>query len=169
MARLVKKLAMATFSLLAMLALLVGGLWWWAGTDGSLATALRWADNYAPHSTKSLTLQNPTGSLRAGGHVDSITWQQDGLRVNAQDVALEWQPWALTSGTLKLDSMRAASVLINDQQAKTANAGPPDSLRLPVRVVLDAFAIDQLNITRQAPLAPQTWQATKALMGSSMH
>ena len=138
---------MATFSVLAMLALLVGGLWWWAGTDGSLATALRWADNYAPHLTKSLTLQNPTGSLRAGGHVDSITWQQDGLRVNAQDVALEWQPWALTSGTLKLDSMRAASVLINDQQAKTANAGPPESLRLPVRVVLDAFAIDHLNIT----------------------
>ena len=70
-----------------------------------------------------------------------------GLRVNAQDVALVWQPLALTSGTLKLDSMRAASVLINDQQAKTANAGPPESLRLPVRVVLDAFAIDQLNIT----------------------
>ena len=140
-------MAMAIFSLLAVLVLLLAGLWWWAGTDGSLATGLRWADNYAPHLTKSLTVQNPTGSLRTGGHVDRFNWQQDGLSVDARDVTLSWQPWALTSGTLKLDSMRAASVLIDDQQAKTANVGPPESLRLPVRVVLDAFAIDQLNIT----------------------
>ena len=138
---------MALFSLLAVLMLSVAGLWWWAGTDGSLATALRWADSYAPHLTKSWTVQNPSGSLRAGGRVDRITWQQDGLTVDARDVALSWQPWALTSGTLKLDSLRVASVLVNDQQPQTTKATPPESLRLPMRVVLDEFAITQLNIT----------------------
>ena len=148
MASLVKTLAFGVFSLLVLLVLLAAGLWWWAGTDGSLASALRWADNYAPQLTKSLTVQNPSGSLRAGGHADRITWQRDGLTVEARGVELAWQPWALTGGTLKLDSMRAASVLVDDQQPKkAANSGPPESLRLPVRVVLDAFAVDQLTIT----------------------
>ncbi len=140
--------------MLAMLVLLAAGLWWWAGNDGSLSSALRWADNYAPQLTKSLTVQNPSGSLRAGGHADRITWQQGGLTVDARDVAIAWQPWALSSPawtlsgvTLKLDSMRAASVMVDDQQPKAANSGPPESLRLPVRVVLDAFAVDQLTIT----------------------
>ncbi len=140
--------------MLAMLVLLAAGLWWWAGTDGSLSSALRWADNYAPQLTKSLTVQNPSGSLRAGGHADRIIWQQGGLTVDARDVAIAWQPWALSSPawtlsgvTLKLDSMRAASVMVDDQQPNAANSGPPESLRLPVRVVLDAFAVDQLTIT----------------------
>ena len=150
MARLVDKLALAIFIQLTVLVLLVAGLWWWAGTDGSLATALRWADSYAPHLTKSLTVHNPSGSLRAGGHADRIVWQQDGLTVDARDVALGWQPWALVNGTLKLDSMSAASVLIDDQQPKTNSRKPPETLRLPVRVALDAFAIEQLNITGPA-------------------
>ena len=146
LARITKNLSLTIFSLLAVLVLLLAGLWWWAGTDGSLATGLRWADSYAPHLTKSLTLQNPSGSLRKGGHVDRITWQQDGMTVDARDVALSWQPWALTSGILKLDSMTAASVLVDDQRPKTADASPPESLRLPVRVVLDAFSVSQLDI-----------------------
>ena len=147
MARLVKKLALSIFSLLAVLVLLIAGLWWWAGTEGSLAAALRWADSYVPHLTKNLTVQNPSGSLRAGGHVDVITWQQGGLRVDARDVSIAWQAWALASGTLKLDDLRAASVLVDDKQAKTAPAAPPQSLQLPIRVVVDSFAIEQLNIT----------------------
>ena len=77
MASLVKKLAMATFSLLAMLVLLVGGLWWWAGCGGGRAVVVGGHRRIAGHSatlgrqlraplTKSLTLQNPTGFLRAG-------------------------------------------------------------------------------------------------------
>ena len=147
MGNVIKKLALGIFSLLAVLALLLAGLWWWAGTDGSLASALRWADSYLPQLTKNLTVQNPSGSLRAGGHVDRILWAKDGLKVDARDVALAWQPWALASGTLKLDSMRAASVLIDDQRPTTENAAPPESLRLPVRVVLDMFAIAQLDVT----------------------
>lgn len=150
MSRLVKQLALAVFSVLAMLVLLAAGLWWWAGTDGSLATALRWADSYAPQLTKNLIVQNPSGSLRAGGHVDRIIWRQDGLSVDAHDVTLAWQPWALTGGMLKLDSLAAASVLIDDQQAKTLDAKPPKSLRIPVRVLLDSFAIAQLNVAGEA-------------------
>ena len=148
-ARLVKHLTLAIFSLLALLILLLATLWWWAGTDGSLAAAWRWADNYAPQLTKNLTLQNPSGSLRVGGRVASVLWQQDGLTIHARDVGVSWQAWALASGTLKLNNLTAASVRVADRRAQTSaseSPAPPESLRLPVRVVLDAFAIEQVNI-----------------------
>ncbi len=148
-ARLVKKLALVIFSLLALLIVLLAALWWWAGTDGSLATALRWADNYAPQLTKNLTAQNPSGSLRTGGRMGRVLWQQDGLTVDARDVGVSWQAWDLASGTLKLDKLTAASVRVDDQRAQTSasvSPAPPESLRLPVRVVLDAFAVEQVSI-----------------------
>ena len=133
--------------LIGLLALLAGGLWWWAGTDGSLATALRWADDYTPQLTKNLVVQNPKGSLRAGGRIDRITWQQEGLKVDAQGVDMAWQPWALVSGMLKLDRIAAANVLIETRSSDNKRVQPPQSLRLPVKVELDEFAVAQLNIT----------------------
>jgi translocation and assembly module TamB len=147
LARVIKGFALAVFGLLAALVLLVAGLWWWAGTDGSLATAVRLADDYLPHLTKNIRAQNPSGSLRAGGRIDRITWQDGGLLVDARDVTLSWQAWALASGTLKLDSLVATSVLVEDKRPQTTAAKPPDSLRIPVRVELDAFDIAQLNVT----------------------
>ncbi len=147
LAQITKGFALAVFGLLAMLVLLVAGLWWWAGTDGSLATAVRLADDYLPHLTKNIRVQNPSGSLRAGGHIDRLTWKDGGLVVDARDVSLNWQAWALASGTLKLDSLAAKSVLVDDKRPKTTAAKPPESLRIPVRVELDAFDIAQLNVT----------------------
>ena len=48
MTSLVKRLTISVFSLAAMLVLLLAGLWWWAGTEGSLATGLRWAGQSQP-------------------------------------------------------------------------------------------------------------------------
>ena len=153
MARIAKGLALGIFSLIAIGLLLLATLWWWAGTDGSLPTALRWADNYAPQLTKNLQVQNPTGSLRAGGHMDRIQWQQDGLGIDARDVHLSWQAWALASGTLQLDSLTTASLQIDDQRTKAAPSAPPESLRLPLRVKLNAFAVEQLAVKGGAAFA----------------
>ena len=147
----IRNLALATFGLLAAAVLLALGLWWWAGTDGSLETAARWADNYAPQLTTNLILQNPRGSLRSGGQFDRITWQREGLKVDATAVTLAWQPWALVSSTLKLDRFAASTVTVDNRQLKTSPAGPPESLRLPVRVAVDEFAIAQLGITGATP------------------
>lgn len=126
--------------LLALMAL--GALWVWAGADGSLATTLRWIGQSQPLSAK-----HATGSLRSGGHVDRLTWQQDGLRVDARDVSLAWQPWSLLHGTLRLDRLSAASVQVDDQRAPAAApaAGPPAALGLPLSVVLDAFSVGELH------------------------
>ncbi len=147
LARGLRNLLLSLFGLLGMLALLAAGLWWWTGTDGSLATALRWADSYAPQLTSNIRVQNASGSLRAGGHVDRITWQRDGLKVDAADVTLAWQPLALVSNTLQLDRLAAASVTVDDQQPAKGPAKPPESLSLPLSVVLNDFAVAQLGVT----------------------
>jgi translocation and assembly module TamB len=119
------------------------GAWWWAGTDGSLATALRWIGRSQP-----LSAERVTGSLRAGGHVDQLVWQQDGLRVDVRDVTLAWQPWSLLHGTLKVNRLAAASVQVNDQRPpSTTPSVPPSALGLPLPVVLDGFSIGQFQWT----------------------
>ena len=128
--------------LLAMMAL--GALWWWAGTDGSLATALRWIGQSQP-----LSAERATGSLRSGGHIGKLAWQQEGLRVDARNVSLAWQPWSLLQGTLKLERLSAASVQVNDERVPAAapSTGPPIALGLPLPVVLDAFSVGELRWT----------------------
>ncbi|MHB1200998.1 MAG: translocation/assembly module TamB domain-containing protein [Polaromonas sp.] len=128
--------------LLALTAL--GALWWWAGTDGSLATALGWIGQSQP-----LRAERATGSLRAGGHIDKLAWQQAGLRVEARDLSLAWQPWSLLQGTLRLERLSATSVQINDQRAPAAapSTGPPMALGLPLPVVLESFSVGELRLT----------------------
>ncbi|MFI5444451.1 translocation/assembly module TamB domain-containing protein [Polaromonas sp. UC242_47] len=115
-------------------------LWWWSGTDGSLATSLRWVARYHP-----LNAEGVSGSLRAGGQVQTLSWQQDGLKVVATGASLAWQPLSLLSGQLQLQRLVAASVSIDDQRAASPSAGPPTSLALPFRITLDAFSVDRLQ------------------------
>ena len=137
-------LKIAAFAGTGLVALAVGStaaLWWWAGTDGSLATALRWVGQSQP-----LTVERVTGSLRAGGHIDQLQWQQNGLSVNARDVSLVWQPWSLLHGTLKLNRLAAASVQVTDHRASAATpAAPPTALGLPLPVTLDEFSVGLLQ------------------------
>ncbi|MGH8832301.1 MAG: translocation/assembly module TamB domain-containing protein [Polaromonas sp.] len=128
-----------------------GALWWWAGTDGSLATALRWIGQSQP-----LVAEGATGSLRSGGHIDRLLWQQDGLRVDAHDVSLAWQPGALLQGKLKLHRLAVGSVQVDDQRAPSAPGGPPAALDLPLPVVLDAFSVGQLRWTGPTALTAFT-------------
>jgi translocation and assembly module TamB len=118
-----------------------GALWWWAGTEGSLAKGLRWVGQSQP-----LTFGQATGSLRAGGHIDKLHWQQDGITVDARDVSLAWQAWSLLQGTLKLDRIAAASVEVTDVRSPTPMpTTPPNALGLPLRIALDEFSVGQFQ------------------------
>ena len=118
-----------------------GGAWWWAGTDGSLATALGWIARSQP-----LSAERITGSLREGGRVEQLVWQQDGLRVDVRELTLAWQPWSLLHGTLKVNRLAAASVLVDDQRPpSTTPAVPPSALGLPLPVLLEGFSVGQFQ------------------------
>jgi translocation and assembly module TamB len=120
--------------------------WWWAGTDGSLATALRWIGRSQP-----LGAERVSGSLRAGGHVGQLAWEQNGLRVDVRDATLAWQPWSLLHGILKINRLAAATVQVTDQRPpSTTPSVPPSALGLPLPVLLEGFSVDQLQWTGKA-------------------
>ena len=136
-------------------ALAVGGAgaaWWWAGTEGSLATALGWAARV--QALQPLTVGKASGALRTGGQVDTLEWKQDGLLVTVRDASLAWDAWALLHGTLRLERLSAGSVQVTDQRAPSgAPSAPPKALRLPLRVVLEEFSIGQFDLAGKANFA----------------
>ena len=145
--RWLKVAAWAGGGLVALAVGATGTLWWWAGTDGSLSTVLGWAGKFQP-----LTVTGATGSLRAGGHMDQLQWQQNGLSVKASDVSLAWQPWALLHGSLQLDRLSADRMDIDDQRPPTPKSTtPPAALGLPLPVTLEDFSVGQLRLTGATP------------------
>ena len=123
------------------------GLWWWTGSDTSLATVLRWAGRFDA-TRDALKAEDVTGSLRAGGRIGHLQWQRDGLTVDASDVTLQWQALALFDRWLKLDDVHIASLRIADQRApdpKATPPSPPGDLILPVQIDVKALRVDRLE------------------------
>lgn len=155
--------AWAAAGLAALAVAATGGAWWWAGTDGSLATALAWIARSQP-----LSAERVTGSLRAGGHIDQLVWQQDGLRVDVRDVTLAWQPWSLLHGVLKVNRLAAASVQVDDQRPpSTTPSVPPSALGLPLPVLLEGFSVGRLQWTGGAAFTASNISGHYAFNGLS--
>ena len=131
--------ALLAFTLLLVLAL--GGLWFWTGSQGSLATALRWAGAQQP-----LVTDEVTGTVRGGGKVRRLVWDKDGLRVEVHDAELLWTPGALLRRTLQIDQLSASRIVIDDQRPKAeASVGPPTSLALPLNIEVKALRANELR------------------------
>ena len=127
--------------LVLLLLLATAGLWWWAGQDGSLQWALNRVAQGQPMESEGVT-----GSLRNGWRIQRLAWEKDGLRVEAHDIRLEWQPLALLGRTLRLDEVKVARLRMTDKRKKDDEPlRPPDSLRLPWRVTVDDVAIAKLE------------------------
>ncbi|CAN7486540.1 translocation/assembly module TamB domain-containing protein [Polaromonas sp. LjRoot131] len=155
--------AWAAAGVAALAVTVTGGAWWWAGTDGSLATALAWMARSQP-----LSADRVTGSLRAGGHVDQLVWQQDGLRVDVRDLTLAWQPWSLLHGTLKVNRLAAAGVQVDDQRPpSTTPSVPPSALGLPLPVLLEGFSVGRLQWTGGAAFTASNISGHYAFNGLS--
>ena len=145
------------YGLIAIIFIAIGALWWWAGTDDSLAQAVRLGQTCCGQPLQTLTVEQAHGALRSGGSLGRVRWQQDGLTVEARGVKLAWQPWALLSGTLQLDHLRFDSLQIEDLRPSPAS-GPPAALGLPLRVTLATFSVGALQW--QGPTAGAAFSAS---------
>ena len=123
---------------LGLLIVLAGaGLWWWAGQEGSLEWVLQRAAKGQP-----LQSEGVHGSVREGWRIDRMVWEKDGLRVEALDITLEWQPLALLNRTLRVDEVGVGTVRVTDTREKDDEPlTPPESLRLPLRVTVDELVV----------------------------
>ncbi|MDP3136661.1 MAG: translocation/assembly module TamB domain-containing protein, partial [Burkholderiaceae bacterium] len=121
-----------------LLSIAAAALWIWAGSEGSLSTALHWAARLQP-----VTAEGVSGSLRAGGRVRLLQWESATLRVRAEDVALTWQPLTLLEGRLRLERLSASLLRIEDLRGSKAQAvpAPPETLTLPLQVSVLRFEL----------------------------
>ena len=139
-----KALRQVLYGFVAIIFIAISTLWWWAGTDDSLAQAVRLGQTCCGQPLRALTVEQASGSLRSGGRIGRLLWRQDGLTVEGRGLTLAWQPWALLDGTLQLSQLTLDSLQIDDQRPSPA-AGPPNALGLPLRVTLEAFLIGTLR------------------------
>lgn len=123
------------------LLLAAAGLWWWAGQEGSLEWVLQRVARGQPLETEGVT-----GSVRSGWRIQRLAWERDGLRLEVEDVALEWQPLALLERTLRLDEVKVGVARVIDQRRKEPEPFRlPESLALPWRVVVDEVAVGRIE------------------------
>ncbi|MES2976554.1 MAG: translocation/assembly module TamB domain-containing protein [Pseudomonadota bacterium] len=149
MRKLLRILAWLVLAPIPLALLLAAGLWWWAGTDDSLATGINRAARYLP-AGQTLEAQEVRGSLRAGGRIGMLRWRGNGLMVEAREVTLGWQPFALANNKLTLDTLQIAQLVIDDQRTPQP-AKPFDSFVLPLEV--DAsFAVKDLQWRGPVPV-----------------
>lgn len=132
--RLSLKLLAAT--LIGVLAL-TAALWLWSASDSSLATLLTRLQRFLP-AGQTLEAKDVRGSLRAGGHIGWLRWQQGDLTVEAQDIGVAWTLAPLFNKQLRLGELSVASLTIVDQgnSADTPPLTPPTDLRLPITLEL---------------------------------
>jgi translocation and assembly module TamB len=83
------------------------------------------------------------GSLRNGGHIGSLRWEQNGLVIQVRDVDLLWQPASLLNRRLQLDTLHVAELRIDDHSPPSSGATPLTEIVLPFDVDLN-FGIDKL-------------------------
>lgn len=118
------------------------GLWAWTGTPGSLGTALNMV-HWALPSGQQLRSTDVQGNLQQGGRIGLISWQSDGLQVQAQDaqLVLDWSQLWRQAWPLK--SVQISSLRVQDQRPPQPLT-PLTELRLPLPLQL-ALQVDQLS------------------------
>ncbi|MEO5670396.1 MAG: DUF490 domain-containing protein, partial [Ramlibacter sp.] len=127
--------------LLILLFAAVIGVWTWSGTQESLDWALRRLALSQP-----VHAEGVTGSLRTGLSIRKLRWEREGLKIEAEDVELAWQPLALFEGTVKLNRFHAGLLRITDLRPPSPDPFTlPESLQLRARAELDALSIDQVE------------------------
>lgn len=135
-------------TLLTLLAL-TGTLWLWSGASTSLATSLAQLAHYLP-SGQTLEVKDVTGSLRGGGSIGWLRWQQGALSVQARDVSVAWSLPTLLEGELRLGQLSIGHLRIEDRRPN-ASATAPTDWRLPLRI--DApFSVSTLEWVGPAAL-----------------
>ncbi|WP_354447404.1 translocation/assembly module TamB domain-containing protein [Ottowia thiooxydans] len=132
----------------------LAALWYWAGSDGSLARVLGWGQRYLP--PEALGIEGLQGALRRGGEARHIRWNQGGLNVDVYDARYTWDPLALIRGQLHFTSLSARHIRVDDQRPPDSepSSGPPQALGLPLKVQIDELKAGKLEVVN-----PQVFSA----------
>jgi translocation and assembly module TamB len=124
----------STLGVIALLGAIVASAWWWTGRDDSLAAVLSRAQRYLPEG-QALEARDVTGSLRSGGRIAFLRWQNAGLTVTAEQLEIGWDIAILLRSKLHLSHLKVAQLQIeNTAPPSTTPFTPPQSVLLPIEV-----------------------------------
>lgn len=129
----------------AALALIVGVLLWFAGTE----TALNWATRQAVAAAAGrLRLEGVHGSLYGPLRIERAVFETPERRVVLTDLILDWSPWDLLQRRLLVSRLDLKSLEIELKPSGKAPPQLPRSLRLPLplRVSLPAAAVGRVRL-----------------------
>lgn len=131
-------------------------VWIWAGSASSLGQALHWAQVWLedrPGAAGRLRVEGAEGSLRRGGRLALLRWEQEGLTVQAEGVRLElpddWMITALTRRHLDFDRLHIDRLAVREEDRSPTDApdatAPPKDLELPLTLHLP-WSVDRLEL-----------------------
>ncbi|MBU2287417.1 MAG: translocation/assembly module TamB domain-containing protein, partial [Gammaproteobacteria bacterium] len=152
--RALRALGWSFAALVLMIAVLLGGAWWWIGSNQSLAVALAQAARFMP-AGQSLESRDVSGSLRTGGKIGWLRYQTDTLAVEVHGARIGWQLAPLLQRKVRLGEVHADQVLL---EPRTPAEPPPkeplkplEGIALPVDVDVP-FSVDVLRWAGPPPI-----------------
>jgi translocation and assembly module TamB len=137
---------------LVLAAALAGALWTWTGTATSLATGLGQLQRWLP-AGQTLEAKEVAGSVRGGGSIGWLRWQQGELSIEVRDVTIAWSLRPLLGGELRLGQVHAKYLHVDDRRAPVEPGArvPFTDLGLPLKVDVP-FSVDALEWTGSTSL-----------------
>lgn len=144
-------------SLAALLVLLLLGFGLWAASPGSLAQAIRWGQSFMANQgieAGTIEVAEVEGSLLRGGRIARLSWQRDGLNVQATETRIGLSGWfwadALLGRGVRLAQLDIARLQIDDQRPPSP-LEPLQPITLPLPVTLP-WSIGELVMEGKNPL-----------------
>ena len=151
--RVLRWIGIGLLALVLLAAVLLGAGWIWAGSQGSLATALTKAAGYMP-AGQTLQSREVTGSLRTGGHIGWLRWQSATLAVEVHDATIAWSLPPLLHRKVELAELHAAEVLVErtgPSEPSSEPMQPLEGITLPVEIDLP-FRVDAIRWAGPPPV-----------------
>jgi translocation and assembly module TamB len=124
-------------TVLATLVALLVTAWLWTGSANSLAGLLTLARPFVP-TLAQLSWTTPGATVRSGGPLGDLSWQHNGMAIQARQAQVQWQ-W-----------------LAHDPANTSARNAPTQSSRLRLTLKAEAVHITDHSPARTTPLAPPT-------------
>ncbi len=138
-------LAKVFLAAVASLALALGALLWFAGTE----TALRWiAQRAVAASGGRLRLEGVHGSVYGPLHIDLVVFETGRRRLELRRLDLDWSPRALLlQRRLEVRKLDVQALTVNIKAGGKEPLQLPRTLRLPLALALPDVAVGRIGVT----------------------
>jgi translocation and assembly module TamB len=120
---------------------------WLTTTESGLHWLYQRAEAYLPVA---LEMEQLSGQLTGPITITGLHWQQDGVRVQARQLTLDWRPAALLGTSIHIDRLQVQGLELELPEGASRQAPPqafnPPTLHLPWRMHLEGVQLDDIQL-----------------------